>query len=85
MNADAWARTVLTLLRTGYPYAAGHTSRTADDVEVTPERLHPVFHGSFDWHSSAHMQPRRSPAATSWPPWLVSFALLADQAGSASR
>jgi len=27
-----------------------------DDVDVTPDRLHPRFHGSYDWHSSAHMQ-----------------------------
>ncbi|NHN56334.1 DUF2891 family protein [Calidifontibacter sp. DB0510] len=39
-----------------YPYAAQHVSSGPDDVDVTPDRLHPSFHGSFDWHSSAHMQ-----------------------------
>jgi len=53
---DSWASTILQVLRTRYPYATGHTSRSADDVDVRPDRLHPVFHGSFDWHSSAHMQ-----------------------------
>lgn len=56
MTADSWARTILQVLRTHYPYAAGHASLSADDVDVRPERLHPAFHGSFDWHSSAHMQ-----------------------------
>ena len=56
MTVDSWASTILQVLRTRYPYATGHTSRSADDVDVRPDRLHPVFHGSFDWHSSAHMQ-----------------------------
>lgn len=55
MDADLLARAVLTALGTPYPYAAQHVSLDADDVDVTPERLHPAFHGSFDWHSSAHM------------------------------
>jgi hypothetical protein len=56
VTVDSWASTILQVLRTRYPYATGHTSRSADDVDVRPDRLHPVFHGSFDWHSSAHMQ-----------------------------
>lgn len=27
-----------------------------DDTDVAPSSLHPAFHGSVDWHSSAHMQ-----------------------------
>jgi len=56
VTTDSWAGTILQVLGTRYPYAAGHTSRSAEDVDVRPDRLHPVFHGSFDWHSSAHMQ-----------------------------
>lgn len=55
-RAPGWARTVVEVLRTTYPYAAQHVSRGPDDVDVTPTRLHPAFHGSFDWHSSVHMQ-----------------------------
>lgn len=54
--ATRWAETVTTVLGTTYPYAAQHVSTGADDVDVTPTRLHPAFHGSFDWHSSTHMQ-----------------------------
>ncbi|GAA1887646.1 DUF2891 family protein [Lapillicoccus jejuensis] len=55
-RAPGWARTVVEVLRTTYPYAAQHVARGPDDVDVTPTRLHPSFHGSFDWHSSVHMQ-----------------------------
>ncbi|MGZ4505552.1 MAG: DUF2891 family protein [Nocardioidaceae bacterium] len=54
--AEEWARTVFRVLATAYPYAAAHVSLGPDDVDVTPERLHPAFHGALDWHSSAHMQ-----------------------------
>ena len=55
-KAVAWARLALRVLRTPFPYGAAHQSRSAEDVDVTPERLHPAFHGCLDWHSSAHMQ-----------------------------
>lgn len=55
-SASHWAETVATVLATTYPYAAQHVSGDSADVDVTPDRLHPAFHGSFDWHSSAHMQ-----------------------------
>ncbi|MDX6300335.1 MAG: hypothetical protein QOF53_1549 [Nocardioidaceae bacterium] len=54
--ADLWARTVLRVLATEYPYGAAHVSSGPDDVDVTPTRLHPAFHGCLDWHSSVHMQ-----------------------------
>ncbi|WP_130866237.1 DUF2891 family protein [Acidipropionibacterium timonense] len=54
--ADAWGRVVVRGLRTPYPWNASHLSMGPDDVDVTPERLHPAFHGCLDWHSSAHMQ-----------------------------
>lgn len=55
-KAVAWARLAVSVLRTPFPYGAAHQSRSADDVDVTPARLHPAFRGALDWHSSAHMQ-----------------------------
>lgn len=55
-DVEGWAGTVLRVLRTPYPWISGHMSLGAEDCDVTPERLHPAFHGSVDWHSSAHMQ-----------------------------
>lgn len=55
-KAVDWARLALRVLRTPFPYGAAHQSMSADDVDVTPERLHPAFAGCLDWHSSAHMQ-----------------------------
>lgn len=55
-KAVEWARLALRVLRTPFPYAAAHQSRSVDDVDVTPDRLHPAFAGCLDWHSSAHMQ-----------------------------
>jgi hypothetical protein len=54
--AAEWAAIACEVLSTSYPYAAEHASLRPDDVDVTPSRLHPAFHGSYDWHSSAHMQ-----------------------------
>jgi hypothetical protein len=54
--AAAWANIAYEVLETPYPYGAAHASYGPDDVDVTPDRLHPAFHGSYDWHSSAHMQ-----------------------------
>lgn len=50
------ARTPLAALQTPYPHAAGHTALGPKDTDVTPQLLHPAFHGSLDWHSSAHMK-----------------------------
>ncbi|KNY04025.1 DUF2891 family protein [Microbacterium sp. GCS4] len=55
-TAARYATTCARALRTTYPYEAGHRSLSDADCDVTPERLHPAFHGSFDWHSSVHMQ-----------------------------
>ncbi|HEY3510298.1 DUF2891 family protein [Kribbella sp. NPDC051137] len=54
--AAAWAGIACQVLDTTYPYATQHASAGPDDVDVTPDRLHPAFHGSYDWHSSVHMQ-----------------------------
>lgn len=54
--AAAWARIARHVLQTAYPYASGHVARGPGDTDITPERLHPAFHGALDWHSSVHMQ-----------------------------
>jgi hypothetical protein len=54
--AADWAKIACEVLETPYPYGAAHASHGPDDVDVTPQVLHPAFHGSYDWHSSAHMQ-----------------------------
>ncbi len=54
--AAGWAKIACEVLETKYPYGAQHASHGPDDVDVTPDRLHPAFYGSYDWHSSAHMQ-----------------------------
>ncbi len=54
--AQVWATTILRVLGTAYPYGTAHVSMSPDDNDVEPSVLHPAFHGSVDWHSSAHMQ-----------------------------
>jgi hypothetical protein len=54
--AAAWADIACQVLETRYPYGSQHASHGPDDVDVTPDRLFPAFHGSYDWHSSVHMQ-----------------------------
>ena len=36
-----------------YPHLISHVLSDADDV-APPRVLHPIFHGSFDWHSCVH-------------------------------
>lgn len=36
-----------------YPYRLGQTLGSADDLQ-TPQALHPIFYGCFDWHSAVH-------------------------------
>lgn len=55
-HAPAWARVAREVLDTPYPYASGHVATGPEDTDVTPQRLHPAFHGALDWHSSVHMQ-----------------------------
>ena len=37
-----------------FPNKLDHTMNSAADVQ-TPRVLHPVFYGSYDWHSAVHM------------------------------
>lgn len=50
------ARTVVRAVRTEFPYATMHVTASAADLRTDPRELHPAFRGSFDWHSSVHMQ-----------------------------
>ncbi|MEG3175130.1 DUF2891 domain-containing protein [Sphingomonas sp. RB3P16] len=55
-DADHGARFArLTLGHVGqpYPYKADHVFTGPEDL-ILPEKLHPIFHGSFDWHSCVH-------------------------------
>ncbi|MBC7493236.1 MAG: DUF2891 domain-containing protein [Novosphingobium sp.] len=56
LNADmaaGFARLTLGHLGQQYPYKLDHV--LACDADALPPRvLHPIFHGSFDWHSCVH-------------------------------
>jgi Protein of unknown function (DUF2891) len=36
-----------------YPHKLDHVMNGPEDV-LSPSQLHPIFHGSFDWHSCVH-------------------------------
>jgi hypothetical protein len=48
-----FARLALTAVERPYPFHLLHVVREDADV-ASPRELHPVFHGSFDWHSAVH-------------------------------
>ena len=52
--AAAVSRTALTNVATEYPYKLDQVL-DGDDAVSTPRILHPVFYGSYDWHSCVHM------------------------------
>lgn len=52
--ASAFARVALTNCERQFPRAIAHVLRTPDD-ELAPNKLHPAFFGSYDWHSAVHM------------------------------
>lgn len=54
-TATAFAECALHCVAQQYPYAAQHLRRSDADHEV-PHLQHPLFCGSYDWHSSVHMQ-----------------------------
>ncbi len=54
--AGAWSRVARAVVGTPYPWVPGHVVTGPDDAHLVPERLHPSFHGSFDWHSCVHVQ-----------------------------
>ena len=51
--AAGFARLTLGHLGQEYPHKLDQVLTGPDDV-LSPAELHPVFHGSFDWHSCVH-------------------------------
>ncbi len=51
--AARFAGLALAHVRREYPNKLDHVLNDADDLR-SPRELHPVFHGSFDWHSNVH-------------------------------
>lgn len=51
--AAKFADIALGHVRREYPYKCDHVLVGDEDARV-PRDLHPVFHGSFDWHSCVH-------------------------------
>lgn len=52
-QAAQFARIALGHVGREYPYKLGQVL-TSDADLAPPRRLHPIFHGSFDWHSCVH-------------------------------
>lgn len=52
-TADRFARIALGHVTREYPNKPGHVLAAASDAR-TPRELHPVFYGSYDWHSCVH-------------------------------
>ena len=52
-QASGFARLALRALTKEYPNKPEHVMAGPDDVKG-PRVLHPVFYGSYDWHSSVH-------------------------------
>jgi DUF2891 family protein len=53
-QAVRFATIALDNLGRDYPHRLDHVLGGPADA-VPPQRLHPAFHGSFDWHSCVHM------------------------------
>src|SRR5258706_3786646 len=51
--ADRFAQLALANVAREYPTKLDHVINGPDDVRP-PSELHPLFHGSFDWHSCVH-------------------------------
>ncbi|MBV9064018.1 MAG: DUF2891 domain-containing protein [Alphaproteobacteria bacterium] len=51
--ASHFARTALSHVTREYPNKLDHVLAGPEDVR-TPRELHPIFYGSFDWHSCVH-------------------------------
>jgi hypothetical protein len=51
--AEQFARIALGHVEREYPNKLDHVMNGAEDVR-TPKDLHPIFYGSFDWHSCVH-------------------------------
>lgn len=53
-SAARLAATALANVGTEYPFHLVHLARDGRDIRA-PRDLHPVFFGSYDWHSCVHM------------------------------
>ena len=51
--ASKLAGLALAHVRRPYPYKLDHVMAGPEDV-LPPSALHPIFHGSYDWHSCVH-------------------------------
>ncbi len=51
--ASQFARLTLGHLGRPWPYKPDHVLAGPEDVRL-PSEVHPIFHGSFDWHSCVH-------------------------------
>ena len=51
--ASRFARITLGHIGREYPHKLDHVLSGPEDA-ATPAALHPIFHGSFDWHSCCH-------------------------------
>ncbi len=51
--ASHFARTALSHVTREYPNKLDHVMSGPEDVK-SPRELHPIFYGSFDWHSCVH-------------------------------
>ncbi len=52
-TASRFATLVLSHVQREYPNKLDHVMHDAGDVR-SPRALHPIFYGSFDWHSNVH-------------------------------
>lgn len=52
-TAERFAGIALGHVRQEYPHKLDHVMDGPEDI-ASPSELHPIFHGSFDWHSSVH-------------------------------
>ncbi|MFM9827479.1 MAG: DUF2891 domain-containing protein [Sphingomonas sp.] len=52
-TAAGFARLTLGHIGQPYPYKADHVLTGPDDLRL-PVEHHPIFHGSYDWHSCVH-------------------------------
>jgi hypothetical protein len=54
INQAQWIQVALANIQRPYPQLAQHLSQKAGDF-LEPALRHPVFYGSYDWHSCVHM------------------------------
>ena len=74
--AERFARTALDNVVLEFPNKLDHLMSSAADVQ-TPAQLHPVFYGSYDWHSSVHMHWTLVTLLEQMPGWKGAGAIVA--------